>query len=195
MLIALAGCSPAVHPTPVVSPRHADEILRTASHVKLPTPHHSFTVASIRTPADLRGLVGLRDKRTSIVAILGWAAELGLRTEATSGGELVAWAERMHRLRDRTAEARPGDLVVFSHVERDDFDLVGLTVARSGSVTEFICLAGGVVRRGFLDAARPTLRRDPAGAIVNTHLRFGSKQPATNTSQFAGELLVHVIAL
>jgi hypothetical protein len=60
-------------------------------------------------------------------------------------------------------------------------------------VLEYVYAGGGVVRRGFVDPARPTTRRDLTGSVVNTFMRHGKKWPAKGTRYLAGELLVHVV--
>jgi hypothetical protein len=162
---------------------------------QLPAPHRAGDMATrIRHLSDLRGLVGRRDTRDPIVATLAWAAELGLHTEATTGAELVAWAEREHRLSQPIDPIAAGDVLVFSRTEGEAFDRIGIVVTRD-RVVEFVYLAGGVVRRGFLDPVRTRLRRDATGAIVNTSIRHGKRSPPAGTRYLAGELLVGVIKL
>jgi hypothetical protein len=48
------------------------------------------------------------------------------------------------------------------------------------------------VRRGFVDAARPRLRRDRGGAVVNTHVRHGKRG---SKRSLAGELLANVVRM
>ena len=73
-------------------------------------------------------------------------------------------------------------------------DLVGVAIARDArGVVEFVWLGGGVVRRGFVDPARPRTRRDAARAVVNTFLRAGKRWPPKGTRYLAGELLAHVV--
>jgi hypothetical protein len=165
-----------------------------------------------RTPLELRGLVGRRDARgrsqgsrpatglpDPVAAALAWLDELGdydVARGATTAADVVAWAEREGRLRAPSDPAEPGDLLVFGRTRGDEpVDLVAVVVARDPrGVTEYIYLGGGVVRRGFVDPRRPSLRRDGDGAVVNTFLRHGKRQPPRGTRYLAGELLVHVIA-
>jgi hypothetical protein len=153
----------------------------------LPAPHRTpLAIKALRDPVDLQARIGARDKRDSIEAVLAWTGELGVPIEATSHEELLAWAERAHRLRAADETPRPGDLLVFDRV-----DLVGVAIAHARGITEFVYLAGGVVRRGFVDARRPTRKRDEAGSIVNTHVRHGKRKGSSR--YLAGQLLSNVI--
>ncbi|MDQ3300101.1 MAG: hypothetical protein M3619_26265, partial [Myxococcota bacterium] len=113
-----------------------------------------------------------------------------------SGATVVAWAERAGRLHDATRPPERGDLLVFDRAIVDEpADLLAVVIARDErDVTEFLYLGGGVIRRGFLDASRRTVKRDAAGAIVNTFLRTGKRWPPKGTRYLAGELLVRVIS-
>ena len=164
---------------------------------RLPAPHQASFVAPLaHEPADLRARVGTRDNRDPFAIVLSWRAELGLPAiAATDSAALVAGAHAAGTLYDPHELAAPGDLLVFSHVTSDaDVDLVGFTIARDArGVIEFMYAGGGILRRGFLDASRPTTRRDLDGAVVNTFLRHGKRMPPTGTRYLAGELLVHVV--
>ena len=73
-------------------------------------------------------------------------------------------------------------------------DLVAIVIGRDGrGVTEFMYSGGGVIRRGFLDPTRASLRRDVDGLVLNTFLRHGKRWPPKGTRYLAGELLSHVI--
>lgn len=165
----------------------------------LPAPHRASTPAPLpRTLADLRSLVGVRDKRTSLLLAIEWTHALGLAPEGfagTTGEDLVAWAEASHRLADATDEPRPGDLLVFDAAQSDDAaDLVAIVIARDNrGVTEMLYLGGGVIRRGFVDASRPHQRRDDTQRVVNTYLRHGKRWPSKGSHYLSGELLARVI--
>jgi hypothetical protein len=150
---------------------------------------------TVRSPDDLRTLVGRRDQREPTAAALGWARDLGAPLEALTTAELLAWAERTNRLGAPTATAQPGDLLVFDHVTSDaEADLLAVVIARDErGVTELVYLGGGVIRRGFVDATRPSLRRDAEQKTVNTFLRHGRRWPAKGSHYLAGELLAHVV--
>ncbi len=127
--------------------------------------------------------------------MLAWSRELGAPLAATSGAEVVSWAAEARRLRPALETPLPGDLLVFHQATSDDpADLVALVIDRDArGVTEFLYLARGVVRRGLVDASRPSLHRDARGATVNTFLRHGKRWPAKGTRYLAGELLGHII--
>jgi hypothetical protein len=150
---------------------------------------------TLRTPADLRELVGRRDARDSFAAVAAWSRALGAPVAATSGAELVSWAAESHRLHPATEPTRPGDLLIFDQAASDDAsDLVAIVLDRDEhGVTELLYLGGGVVRRGLVDASRPAVHRDTRGATVNTHLRHGRRWPAKGMHYLAGELLAHVV--
>lgn len=151
----------------------------------------------LRAPQDLRALVGRRDTRAPLAAIAALSRELGAPLAATTGAELVSWATEAGRLRPASEAPRPGDLLVFDQATSDDpADLVALVVDRDArGVTELLYVAAGVVRRGLVDASRPSLHRDATGATINTFLRHGKRWPAKGTRYLAGELLGHVIRL
>lgn len=171
------------------------EVARTRE--ALPSPHKlQASAPRVKTAVDLHDLVGRRDKGEPFAITLGWARELGLRTDARTAAELIAWAEREHRLHGAGEVPEPGDLLVFDRTHGDDnADLIAIVIARDArNVVEMIYVAGGVVRRGFVDAARPTARRDRDGAVVNTYLRHGKRSPPSGTRYLAGELLAHVVS-
>jgi hypothetical protein len=167
----------------------------------LPAPHRATTPAPLpRTLHDLRSLVGVRDKRTSLLLAIEWAHALGLPLEGfagTTGEDLLAWAEASHRLADAADEPRPGDLLVFDAAQSDEAaDLIAIVIARDErGVTEMLYLGNGVIRRGFVDASRPKKKRDAELRIVNSFIRHGKRWPAKGSHYLAGELLAHVIHL
>ena len=166
--------------------------VRTSARAGLPSPNVAPAPApTLREPADLRALVGRRDAREPNAAALAWARDLGISLD----DDIVAWAERSGRLHAATTPTLPGDLLVFDRVSSDDeADLVGIVVARDErGVTEFVYLGGGVIRRGFVDAKRPSVKRDAQRAIVNTFVRHGRRWPAKGSHYLAGEHLAYVI--
>ncbi len=172
-----------------------------AAWLALPAPHRTPDEALgpvIREPADLRRWVGRRDSRDPFVAAMAWARQLGgggIAIEASSAAAAVEMAKRSQRAGSATAVALPGDVLVFDRVISDDrADFAAIVTAHDPrGVTEFVYLGGGVIRRGFVDATRPTMRRDADGRIVNTYLRTGKRLPPRGTRYLAGELLAHVV--
>ncbi|HEY4177604.1 MAG TPA: hypothetical protein VGM90_12250 [Kofleriaceae bacterium] len=183
-----------------------------AERAELPAPNLLPTDAprpDIHAPADLRRLVGYRDKRDSLVAALELAQAIGTRVSfepvaamtaaatdnVAPGDSLVSWAAREDRLADYTAEPQPGDLLVFDRVDSDaTSDCIGLVIARDDrGVTEFLYLSNGVYRRAFVDVSRPAVRRDKEQRVVNAFMRNGKRWPAKGQHYLAGELLGHVI--
>jgi hypothetical protein len=167
---------------------------------------------TLHEPSDLRARVGVRDKRAPYEILLGWLSELGVSfrdpgmptDELTAAvvtpvdiPALVAWASARGKLLAPTEVAQPGDLLVFDRaVANHEADLVAIVVGRDArGVTELVYAGNGVIRRGFVDPARPSVRRDYAGAVVNTFLRHGKQWPPKGTRYLAGELLAHVIRL
>ena len=164
----------------------------------LPAPHRlpaGAVVPALHVPADLRALVGYRDKRDPFAVASEWSRALGRTTDGATSTDLLAWAESSSRLADPTAIALPGDLLIFDHAPSDlEADLIAVVIDRDArGVTEYVYLGGGVVRRGFVDVARPVTRRDRQGLVVNTYLRHGKRWPAKGTHYLAGELIAHVV--
>ena len=164
----------------------------------------------LREPADLRALVGTRDKRDSFAIAMGWLAELGttlvepgsaidmataLANKPADGPALVAWASARDKLLGPTETPVAGDVLVFDRATANvEADLIAIVVGRDArGVLEMIYSSGGVIRRGFVDPSRPSTRRDLTGAVINTFLRHGKQWPAKGTRYLAGELLAHVI--
>ena len=148
-----------------------------------------------KEPSQLRALVGIRDKRDPFAIVAAWTVELGLHIEGTDGTSLVTWAATADKLAARDAVPNIGDVLVFDHVDSDqESDRIALVIGRdSRGVTEFMYAGGGVIRRGFYDVSRPTIRRDEDGAVVNTFMRHGKLWPPKGTRYLAGELLSYVI--
>jgi hypothetical protein len=189
-----------VAPIRVASAAAADAVVESHAIVwsRLPSPHRvgaDAPLPPIHAVTDLRALVGRRDKRDVLAIVLGWAHALGEQLEAASGPALVAAAEAAGRLAPPTAPIEPGDLLVFDHTDSDhEADLVALAIARDArGVVELVYVAGGVVRRGFVDPHHAAERRDSNGAVANTFLRAGNRWPPKGTHYLAGELLAHVV--
>ena len=167
-------------------------VAREETRAQLPSPNKdTLPQPQIHEPADLRALVGRRDPREPNAAALGWAYDLGTQVD----GEIVAWAEANDRLHEASEPPERGDLLVFDKVNTDnEADLIGIVISRDErGVTEFLYLGGGVIRRGFVDASRPAVKRDKSGATVNTFLRTGKRWPNKGSHYLAGEHLAHVV--
>lgn len=177
---------------------------------RLPAPHRTTSTPAqpsgmtaaiqlprMREPSDLRALVGQRDTRDPFEIVMSWLADFDIRvaTPASDGPALVVWAQDESRLAVPTDIARPGDLLVFDRVLGEEpADLIAIAVGRDArGVTEFVYPGGGVIRRGFLEPTRMSLRRDVDGLVLNTFLRHGKRWPPKGTRYLAGELLAHVI--
>jgi len=194
----------------ITSERYAQQVVWS----RLPAPHRggsalaalpaqpggltgAIELPRVREPADLRGFVGQRDSRDPLAIVLAWLADLGIATESypSEGPALVTWAQTAGKLALVSDAARPGDLLVFDRATTDGpSDLFALVIARDArGVVEFMYAGHGVIRRGFLDPTRPSIRRDADGAIVNTFLRHGKQWPPAGTRYLAGELVAHVI--
>lgn len=140
----------------------------------------------------LRGLVGHRDADSSDL-------EFAFQAAAAVGAELDPEVARLDRgaqlvalARRRAAIGTPrsalvGDLVVFMRGR-----LVGVVASRRRDGTiEFVYLAGGVVRRGWVNPDSPGVKRSDDGRVLNTFVRHENG----GSSRLAGQLLAAVIKL
>lgn len=193
--IASHTAAVAVIDVPAAAPAQRSEL---AAPQKAPKGTPVPAVASI---ADLRALTGIRDPRVPEAAILAAARVLEPRTAPPDQlgvlADLVSWANQSGRLHAPSTPALPGDLLVFDRTEGDaEADRIAIVLSRDDrGVTEYMYLANGIWRRGFMDATRPHLRRDDLGKIVNTFHRHGRRYPPKGTRYLAGELAAFVIAL
>ncbi len=156
----------------------------------------------------LRGMVGRRDEgSTHVQYVLAGLTELGAALDPELGGvedgpALRALAERRGAL-GAAAPGSPlpslrlGDLLVFDRVvATDPASLVAIVVSvDERGVVEFVYLARGVVRRGFVFPPEPGSRRDPTGRILNTFVRHNDGGDPRGTAHLAGELVAGAIAL
>jgi hypothetical protein len=169
----------------------------------LPRPHRATGRAEpgdpalwtdVREAADLRRLVGVRADGDSPAFARAAVTRLSGVSPPADLDELLDWADQRGGLAEPTAAIAAGDLLVFDHVDGGKpASLVAIAVAHQAGVTEMMYLAGGVVRRGFVDPARPRIGRDASRRVVNTFLRHGRDYPPRGTRYLAGELLSHVI--
>lgn len=156
-------------------------------------------LAHIREPSELRTWVGRRDKREPHTVVLAWLTDLGIGDDelhaAGTPSEVATWGERHGKLAAPTEVPQPGDVLVFDRaVANEPRDMIALVIGRDvRGVIEFVYAANGVIRRGFVDVAHPTQRRDLTGGVLNTFLRHGKQWPPKGTRYLSGELLAHVI--
>jgi hypothetical protein len=174
----------------------------------LPAPHRTPDRYTPAQAADaivageavaLRRLVGTRIEGEPLAFALATASRLieAAPPAIETGPDLIAWAETHGTLGERDAFVRAGDLLVFDRViGGEPASLTAVAIGRDGrGVVEMVYLGGGVVRRGFVDPARPRTVRDGERRIVNTFLRHGREWPPGGTRYLAGELLAHVVRL
>jgi hypothetical protein len=157
------------------------------------------TLWASRAPeAELRARVGSRDARGDVAFAVEAAAAIhasGSIGAVPDGPALVELARARGGLAGSDAAIGAGDLLVFDRAAGGaaaSLVAVALGVDERG-VVEMMYVARGVVRRGFVDPARPSVSRDADGRIVNTFLRHGTDYPPTGTRYLSGELLAHVI--
>ena len=150
----------------------------------------------------LRGLVGQRDSDSSDLAFaLQAAAAVGAELDSRvagldSGPELVALARAREAIGTPSA-ALVGDLLVFDRVDRGRrASLVGVVAGRRRDGTiEFVYLARGVVRRGWVNPEHPSTKRGDDGRVLNTFVKHNNGGNPRGTRYLAGELFGQVIRL
>ncbi len=156
----------------------------------------------------LRGMVGKRDDVSThvgfaLAALREIGAALDPETERVEDGPaLVALAERRGAL---TAAApgtplpglRVGDLLVFDRVTGGDPASLVSVVASvdERGVAEYVYLARGVVRRGFVFPPEPAEKRDADGRVLNTFVRHNDGADPRGSPHLAGELIAAAISL
>jgi hypothetical protein len=159
----------------------------------------AIDLTTVSEADDLRALVGRRDGRTDVAFAIAAATRLRSAPPAgiaalTDGPALVVEAADA-LVAPADASPRVGDLLIFDRAEDDEpASRTAIVIAQDDrGVYEMIYLSHGVVRRGFVDPARPSTKRDADGKIVNTFLRDGDDYPPKGTKYLAGELLAHVL--
>lgn len=149
----------------------------------------------------LRAMVGQRDpERTHLQFAMNALAAIGV-TLAPEVKALDTGAALMSLAQERDAlEARsplPGDVVVFDRVDgTTPASLIGVVVAVAmhadsepeGATVEFVYLARGVVRRGYVTPSAPALQRDAQGRARNTLVRHLTGKDDKNDDFLAGRL-------
>jgi hypothetical protein len=148
----------------------------------------------------LRIQVGTRDKkRNHVQFVIGTLRALGLGVDPIAamkdGPAFVDYASAHHA---KTGEERPrlGDVVVFDDVvKRDDASLLGVVISTDNQgTTEFLYLARGVVRRGYVNPGHPARPRDDAGRALNTFIRHSDGKDPIGTRFLAGQLFSTFVA-
>jgi hypothetical protein len=156
----------------------------------------------------LRHMVGRRDEdsshlRFALAALGALGARLDPRVASAEDGpalrDLAVQRGALAAPGEGAARSRPhlGDLLLFDRVAGDDpASLVAVVVSvDSRHVVEFVYLARGVVRRGYLSPAHPRDRRDGDGRALNTFLRHSDGELPRGAPALAGELHAGTIRL
>jgi hypothetical protein len=147
-------------------------------------------------------MVGARDGQATDVDLalsalrdVGAALDPAL-TRVRTGRDLVALARRRGAL-DAASQPLLGDLVVFDAVvAREPASQVGVVVSTDSNGTiEFVYLARGVVRRGWVNPIHREHSRDDAGRVLNTFLRHSDGRDPRGTRYLSGELFATFIRL
>lgn len=205
----------------VIAPRAVADLAATRA-TPLPAPHRNAdtappgvvapqpsTPSPLQTFEGLRAWVGVRTKTVPFVQALAWHhtlrdGQLGVDGDPASPASiatLVEQAQANHTFVPAAELASTGlhvgDLLVFDRAVDDaPASLLGLVASIDArGVSEFFYVAGGVIRRGFVDPARPALVRDAERRVVNTFLRHKQNQPPAGTHFLAGELLAGAIRI
>lgn len=151
----------------------------------------------------MRAMVGQRDKeKTHLQFAFSALAAIGVSLDpsvhqTTTGAELVALARERDALDKKTP--LPGDLVVFDRVDGETpASLVAVVVGlpeRDHTTVEFVYLARGVVRRGYMTPSSPRTQRDERGRALNTFVRHLTSKGKKSDPFLAGELFAGFIRI
>lgn len=144
----------------------------------------------------LRSRVGERDSQSTnldfartVLASLGVSLAEPVRAAAT-GPDLLAVAVERQALTSGAPLA--GDLVVFDRFDGEtEASLIGVVVgvaARAHLTVEFVFLARGVVRRGYVTPSQPERKRDEQGRALNTFVRALRGKARKSDPFLAGQL-------
>jgi len=179
-----------------------------APRVKRSIPSAALEGRGVELAERLRGLVGRRDESSTHVGLaLAALREIGAALDPETarvedGPALVALAERRGALTAAPPGSplpalRLGDLLVFDRVTAaDPASLVAVVVSvDERGVVEFVYLARGVVRRGFVFPPEPASKRDATGRVLNTFVRHNDGGDPRGSPHLAGELIAAVISL
>lgn len=159
-------------------------------------PASARTDSAASVADQLRARVGERDRKSTdldfaraLLASLGVTLTEPVRTAAT-GPDLLAVATERKAL--TTDAPLAGDLVVFEWVDGEaGASLVGVAVgvvARAHLTVEFVFLARGVVRRGYVTPSQPDRKRDEQGRALNTFVRALRGKARKSDPFLAGQL-------
>lgn len=189
-----AESAPAPRPVVVASRRTAAARVVHADRGPSTSPVRETSTRGGPLADTLRGMVGARDRNgtalsfaLSALATIG--ADLDERVRDVADGEaLVALAESRGAT-STNGEALLGDLVVFDDVvDRAPASAIGVVVAVAGDGTlEFVYLARGVVRRGYVNLARAHEKRDDEGRALNTIIRQKQGNGKRGRGDLAGQ--------
>lgn len=192
----------------VQRPAPAAEVPAPAPRVRRSVPAGALEGGGEELAERLRGLVGRRDDTSTHVGLaLAALREIGAALDPETarvedGPALVALAERRGALTaagpgGRLPPLHLGDLLVFDRVvaaEAASLVAVVVSVDERG-VVEFVYLARGVVRRGFVFPPEPSTRRDATGRVLNTFVRHNDGGDPRGSPHLAGELIAAAISL
>ena len=188
--------------------RRAVTDTRTERPVEAPAPRRAPPLRTERPRAgdslagSLRALVGARDHKSSHVEFarralhaIGAALPPGF-SRAKTGAASVRYARGVGAF-TRTGLPLLGDIVVFDKVTGSSpASLFGVVVSRRGDGTiEFVYLARGVVRRGWVNPRSPQQKRNGEGRIMNTFVRHSNGRDPRGTRYLAGDLYSGFIRL
>ncbi len=143
----------------------------------------------------LRALVGTRKPDSSQVGfLLDTLSAIGARPDERLRNSRTA--QELIRLADArgaaAAKASPllGDIAVFDQVfAKEPSSVLGVVVATHPNGTvEFVYLARGVVRRGFVNLSHRASKRDAQGRVLNTILRQRAGRGRKGAGDLASDL-------
>ncbi len=175
------------------------------NHPANPTENNNRASGPILLADTLRSAVGRRDKKSTHTGFaLATLNTLGLSIASDHelaavhrGVELATVAEKRSAV-SHTHTALLGDLVVFNGVVNTlPASLIGVVVSQrpSDGTIEFVYLARGVVRRGWVNPSKPNDKRTPTGLILNTFVRHSDGHDRAGTRYLAGQLFAYVVRL
>lgn len=171
--------------------------------IRVTVPSKPLASGDGATLADeLRSFVGKRLPETSDVELaLHGVQQIGADLDrellgVRSGRALLKLAKQRGAV-ERTEQPLLGDLVVFDRVAGGrSASLIGVVVSSdSHGTVEFVYLARGIVRRGYVNPIYPRTKRDEAGRALNTFVRHSDGRDPRGTRYLAGRLFYGYIRL